>query len=1096
MKRNTAATRRSIIRRAVPVLVASMLLTVSPFGTPAAYALDAITAVLTAGETLSTGTEATLTDPTATSVTVPVAGTVSIAEGAVTQTAPSGRQFFGQEIDITAPLALTILDPIKMVFRFDASVLPTSATASEIRMFRNGMELSSCTGAAGTASPDPCTSSITINATTGDLEIVALTSAASRWNAGKVKASDGGGAMTVSPGSVVASSTDNDLTFTFKASTGGMDGQIEMTVPSGWSAPQSTDVTGAGHVSVTTGGCSAAPDTRLVSIVGMVVTFDMLCSIDQSFSISYANATAPTTLADHQFTTKTKLDGGTFTAIATQPKVSTVVGALSKFHVAAVGTVTAGTAFTAAVTAKDAWGNTITTYSGTPTVSHDLGASTKGCGADAASACSAAASLGTFTSGSATLTATAYKAETTRKFTITDGSIASVSGAFSIAAANASGLAITAPGTATAGTAFDATVTAYDAYGNVATGYRGTVSFRSSDAYASLPVAHAFSATDAGAKTFSITLDTAGVQSVTAEDATAALTATASVTVGDTTVPTVTISDVTPSLVKAGESATVTWSSNERGTFSIRRAATSCTDGTVLSTGSYTSGSKATPVSAADLSEGTNLVHVCVTDSGANAGGATATITKDSTAPDTVISSGPSGTINTGSVSFRFSSSDTDGALSCRIDAGDGTTAFEASGCTDGGKTYDISGLSNGTYSFAVTATDVAGNPDVTPAIRTFRLDRSIAQSDRVVADVQAGEVVSTGTQPSVSDVVVTSVQVSVAGSVTIEETSITQPQPYGWSLFGQQVNITAPPAAAFDNPLRLVFRLSLPLPSGYDPSVVDIFRNGSVVGSCSTTMSDPCFTSALTDGVLELTVLTTSPSEWTFGVRTPPPPVVPVPPPPPADVEAPQVIWTQRGRYISPNGDGRRDDMTLSATFSEPTSWDLSISPANEVGANQMSGASVSRVGSGMSVVASWSDMTIDRDLPDGTYVWTLEGEDASSNRMQPVSGVVVVDRTSPVISSIRVDPYRLRPKTAVTITFKVSEAANVRVRVKRAGSIVRTLGRKTLADAGKVTLVWRGRDEAGEFVPPGRYRLLIKAVDRGGTRTLDRSSRMHIGS
>jgi hypothetical protein len=59
------------------------------------------------------------------------------------------------------------------------------------------------------------------------------------------------------------------------------------------------------------------------------------------------------------------------------------------------------------------------------------------------------------------------------------------------------------------------TVTAYDTYGNVATGYAGTVHFTSSDAQATLP---ANTTLTNGTGTFSATLKTAGTQSITATD--------------------------------------------------------------------------------------------------------------------------------------------------------------------------------------------------------------------------------------------------------------------------------------------------------------------------------------------------------------------------------------------------------------------------------------------------------------------------------------------------------------------------------------------------------------------------------------------------
>jgi hypothetical protein len=71
------------------------------------------------------------------------------------------------------------------------------------------------------------------------------------------------------------------------------------------------------------------------------------------------------------------------------------------------------------------------------------------------------------------------------------------------------------------------TVTLLDAYGNVATGYTGTVHFTSSDARAVLPANYTFTSADAGTHAFSVTLKTAGSQSITAADTlTSSLTAT------------------------------------------------------------------------------------------------------------------------------------------------------------------------------------------------------------------------------------------------------------------------------------------------------------------------------------------------------------------------------------------------------------------------------------------------------------------------------------------------------------------------------------------------------------------------------------------
>src|SRR5205814_1870244 len=69
-----------------------------------------------------------------------------------------------------------------------------------------------------------------------------------------------------------------------------------------------------------------------------------------------------------------------------------------------------------------------------------------------------------------------------------------------------------------AGAVFTVTVTALDAQNAVDTAYRGTVRLTSTDRQAVLPADYTFTATDAGVKQFTVTLKTAGPQSVTVTD--------------------------------------------------------------------------------------------------------------------------------------------------------------------------------------------------------------------------------------------------------------------------------------------------------------------------------------------------------------------------------------------------------------------------------------------------------------------------------------------------------------------------------------------------------------------------------------------------
>jgi Ca2+-binding RTX toxin-like protein len=74
------------------------------------------------------------------------------------------------------------------------------------------------------------------------------------------------------------------------------------------------------------------------------------------------------------------------------------------------------------------------------------------------------------------------------------------------------------PSPTTAGQAHTLTVTALESNGSVMTGYTGTAHFTSSDPQAGLPADYTFTAADNGTHTFTVTLKTAGTQSITVAD--------------------------------------------------------------------------------------------------------------------------------------------------------------------------------------------------------------------------------------------------------------------------------------------------------------------------------------------------------------------------------------------------------------------------------------------------------------------------------------------------------------------------------------------------------------------------------------------------
>jgi plastocyanin len=102
----------------------------------------------------------------------------------------------------------------------------------------------------------------------------------------------------------------------------------------------------------------------------------------------------------------------------------------------------------------------------------------------------------------------------------------------------------------------------------------------------------------------------------------------------------------------------------------------------------------------------------------------------DTTAPDTSFTTGPSGSVNSTSASFGFSSTEAGSTFACALD----TAAFAA--CTSP-KAY--TGLANGQHTFQVRATDAAGNVDASPASRTWTVDT--VPPDTTIASGPSGTV-------------------------------------------------------------------------------------------------------------------------------------------------------------------------------------------------------------------------------------------------------------------------------------------------------------------------------------------------------------------
>ena len=171
----------------------------------------------------------------------------------------------------------------------------------------------------------------------------------------------------------------------------------------------------------------------------------------------------------------------------------------------------------------------------------------------------------------------------------------------------------------------------------------------------------------------------------------------------DTTIdsgPTGTINVTTP---------TFTFVASELGTFECRLG----TDAFAPCT---------TPRILGPLVDGTYTFAVRAVDAAGNIDPtpATRTFTVETTTPDTVVLSGPTGATNLASPSFTFTSTKPNSTFECRL----GTAAFAP--CTS---PHSVGPLIDGDYTLSVRARDASGNVDETPATRSFTVDTAAPQT-------------------------------------------------------------------------------------------------------------------------------------------------------------------------------------------------------------------------------------------------------------------------------------------------------------------------------------------------------------------------------
>jgi hypothetical protein len=122
------------------------------------------------------------------------------------------------------------------------------------------------------------------------------------------------------------------------------------------------------------------------------------------------------------------------------------------------------------------------------------------------------------------------------------------------------------------------------------------------------------------------------------------------------------------------------------------------------------------PATFTGLSDGAHTILVRAIDQAGNVDPTPASDswTQDTVAPNTVIDNGPVTTDPNPNVDFEFSATEA-GTFECSLVVSPGAPVFVP--CTS---PQSYTGLGAGTYTFAVRATDIAGNVDATPATRSW----------------------------------------------------------------------------------------------------------------------------------------------------------------------------------------------------------------------------------------------------------------------------------------------------------------------------------------------------------------------------------------
>ena len=181
----------------------------------------------------------------------------------------------------------------------------------------------------------------------------------------------------------------------------------------------------------------------------------------------------------------------------------------------------------------------------------------------------------------------------------------------------------------------------------------------------------------------------------------------------------------------------------------------------------------------------------------------------------------------------------------------------------------------------------------------------------------------------------------------------------------------------------------------------------------------------------------------------------------------------------FSPNGDGHGDTIAFAVGASEPGRV---VGTVRDDGNREVDSTAVS-VGSATASLTWDGRDASGAAVADGTYAVVFAAEDRAGNRSESQTRMVAVYGS---LSRVRVSTSVFYPQDGDSLaaraglSFSLASAATVTwTIVDAAGTTARTIMADQPLAAGPQAWSWNGRNDAGAFVPRGRYTAVVRATD-----------------